>query len=429
MLSLSTGIPWFDWGMAYILIVAVMLAFDLAIYVLTSRLSSDNSAGLLAIIIAALTPYLLVTSHAYQVPANAMWLLCILTFIKLLENVRRSDAISRIILFSSAILTHPTAYIAMMLPPIFLLVTWTFDREFLSKHPHIKSASLSFIVIGMFRFIYEELYARYVGRMFFDAIKDLVSRTFIGEEFEPKLSLYEYGGIPFYQAFLWSLTASLAFALILYYTLKKSINPIIFSFFITASIFITIGYIMATMMSVGTNLYRGQYVAFSLLVPLAALTIKKILVPRSKYLVVAIALLFLLGSYLALSDPEISYRIAAKVRGIPEVIGSMGPTPADLMKAENIMSLMKDIRIANNLVFYSEASISYERVTTYGKYIPMIYGKIQDAWYKVLYIHGYTTKDTPIVSINSVTTDELFGAISKYSMIYSTKIDCVFWKD
>lgn len=428
-LSFLTGLPWFNWGLAYILFLAVFLAFDLAVFTLTSRLFSDNRAGLLAVMITALTPYLLVTSHAYQVPANAMWLLCILAFTRSLGRPSESDAISRIVLFLTAILTHPSAYVAMMLPPIFLLTTYILDRRSLNgKSSYIKSASLSLLVIGLFRFVYEELYAKYVGGSFFDAVKSLVSRVFLGEEVEGKLSLYDYAGIPFYQAFLWSLTASLACALILYYILKRSINPLLLSLFSTALIFIAIGYAMATLMEVSTNIYRAQYVAFSLIVPLASLTVKRILDSRAKYLVMTLVLLFLVASCLALNDPEISIRVALKARGIPEAIENAMPTSSDLMRAENIMSLMKDVETISNLCFYSEHSLTYERVTAYGGRILTIYGKFQDALYKALYIHGYTIRDEPIIPINSITTSELSSVISKYSMVYNSEEGLAFWK-
>ena len=427
--SLLTGLPWFDWSLGYILIAAVTLAFDLTLFALTSRMLSDRGAGLLAVMIAALTPYLLVMGHAYQVPANVMWLLCTLMLIKPPEKSKKSDVIVRAILFSSAILTHPTAYIAMIFPLTFLSLTYIVDKRLLSGYSYVRGALFSIVVIGLFRFVYEEAYARYVGKMPFNAVKDLAIRIFTGEEFEAKLSLYDYSGIPFYQAFLWSLTASLACALILHYALKRSVDITLFSLFITASIFIAMGYMMATLTRVSTQLYRGQYVAFSFLVPLAALTTKKILDSRSKGLIAIMALLFISSSLLVMNDPEMSPRVAQRARGVPEIVESMRPTLADLVKAESIIGLTKgDINTISRLIFYSEASIAYERITTYGERMPMVYGRLQDALYKALYAHGHTIRDRPIVSIDSVVPSELSDAVSKYSMVHNFGREYVFLK-
>jgi len=428
-LSLLTGLPWFDWSLGYILIAAVALAFDLTLFALTFRMLSDRGAGLLAVMIAALTPYLLVTSHAYQVPANVMWLLCTSTLIKPPGKLKRSDAIVRAILFSSATLTHPTAYIAMIFPLTFLSLTYIVDKRLLSRYSYVRGALFPILVIGLFRFVYEEAYARYVGKMPFDAVEDLAIRIFAGGEFEAKLSLYDCSGIPFYQAFLWSLTASLACALILHYVLKRSVDITLFSLFITASIFIAMGYVMATLTRVSTQLYRGQYVAFSLLVPLAALTTKKILDSRSKGLIAIMALLFISSSLLVMNDPEISPRIVQRARGVPEIVESMRPTLADLVKAESIIGLTKgDINTISRLMFYSEASIAYERITSYGECIPMVYGRLQDALYKALYVHGHTIRDRPIVSIDSVVPSELSDAVLKYSMVHNFGREYVFLK-
>ena len=109
-LSYITGIPWFSWFVTYIMLLITTLAFDLAVHSLTLITTSSHNTAIFAVIIGALTPYLVVTGHTYQVPATIMWLLSIAILIKTLERPRKKDFIPIILLYVVAILTHTTAY-------------------------------------------------------------------------------------------------------------------------------------------------------------------------------------------------------------------------------------------------------------------------------------------------------------------------------
>lgn len=427
-LSLLTGIPWYNQFIALIMLIVVFIAFNLVVFILSSKMVSDNSVGILAIIILALTPYLLVTSHSYQVPANLMWLLSVYSLIRLLNIANHKYALLAILLFISAILTHATAYIAMMFPVVFLVIRHlgnTINNKVLvNNHSHIGTLTLILIIIGLFRFIYEEVYAQYIGKIYFVAARDLIVRIFMGEGLEAKLTLYEYGGTPFYQAFLWSLTASLACALIIQSFFERNVNSILLSLFLTASIFIGFGYITATIIETTTQLYRGSYVAFSLLVPLAALTVKKVLDSRSKCLLSVLFLTFLFASFLALNDPQLSPIVARKVKGIPEEVNTT--SVADLIKVNYIMNFAENMRVVNNIALYSKTTLVYWRRTAFQEQIKTIFSRVGDALYKTLYMNGYTVGGHPTLTINYILPEELSENTSTFNIIYCSGEETFF---
>jgi len=115
--------------------------------------------------------------------------------------------------------------------------------------------------------------------------------------------LYDYAGVPFYQAFLWTLTASSASALILHYLLKKHKDTILLSLFLAGALFITLGYAMATFTIASTQLYRSAYVAFSFFIPLASIAVDKIISSRKTCLVITMVTILMISSFLTLRDP------------------------------------------------------------------------------------------------------------------------------
>jgi len=434
-LSYVTGIPWFHWFLAFAILIVVALAFDLAVLTLTLKITSDYRIALLAVIVGALTPYLLVTGHAYQVPANIMWLLSVSLLIKALRAYKKSDIIPIALLYLSSILTHTTAYIVMVFPLILVLANRLIksDQNIREGYSRLMKIVIpTFLVMGIFRVVYEELYVRYIYKIGYGGVLELVNKIFailIGKESleDFKFSLYDFGGIPFYQAFLWALTASLASAALLYCVIKRrALNVILFTFFLTASLFIALGYLQATFVKITTQQYRSVYVSFSLLVPLAAIAVGKIISSRNKYLIVVVLAVFVVSSFLALRDPEISTIYRLKARGIPPEVLYMQPTQGDITKANIIIDSVKDVNIINFLAFYSSPSVRFERLTTCGRRIPMTYTKLTDAIYKLLYIYGYTVSDLPIVNINVVEPGKVGEDITLKSLMLNFGEDLVF---
>jgi hypothetical protein len=434
-LSYTTGIPWFSWFIAYAMLLITTLAFDLAVYSLALRATPSHNTAILAVIISALTPYLVVTGHAYQVPATIMWLLSIAILIKTLREPKKADFIPIILLYVAAILTHTTAYVAMMFPLMLIILKLIFERKEMNLkiHPVMKAIIIIFLTLGIFRIAYEELYVKYVYNLGYSGIKSLVSNlltllTLSSEEegIRLKFSLYDYSGIPFYQAFLWALTASLATAITIYNMLRKRINIVILTSFISGALFIGLGYLSATLVVVSTQLYRGTYVAFSFLIPLAAETIRKVINSRKRSLALIVIFILIFSSFLATRDPEISPLYKLKSRGIPEKVLDMAATQSDIVKADIIINSVNEIEVFNNLTFYSKYSLRFERLTTYGESIPMFYSRLSDALYKALYMRGYTIKDAPIANINIVDLSKLSTLTANYSIIINFGDEIVF---
>jgi hypothetical protein len=431
-LSYATGIPWFSWFLAYIILIIVTLAFDLAVYSLTLRMTTSYSAAILAVIIAALTPYLVVTGHAYQVPATIMWLLSITIFMKTLRNTKRIDLIPITLLYITAILTHATAYVVMVFPLLLVLLMYVFEGK--GKSFKVNSILvliiLIFFIFGIVRTVYEELYAKYLYTLGYGGITELTNKLlalFIEEDTGVfKFSLYDYGGLPFYQASLWALTASLASAIVIYSILRKRTDIIMLALFISGALFIGLGYLFGTLIIVSTQLYRGAYVAFSFLIPLAAETIRKIIDSRKRFLVLIVMFILILNSFLAISDPEISSLYGLKARGIPEKVLDMMATQNDIVKANIIVDLANNIGVLNDFMFYSKYSLWFERLTTYGKHIATFYSRFNNALYKILYIRGYTKGDTPIVDVDVADPSKLSTSIANYSIVINFGDDLVF---
>jgi hypothetical protein len=431
-LSNITGIPWFSWFVIYILLLITLLAFDLVIYDLTLTITSSHTAAIFAVIVGALTPYLVVTGQAYQISASIMGFLSITIFIKTLTEPRRANLISIMLLYVTAILTHASAYIVMTFPLILTLLRLLLERRETSfkVHPIVKNIIILFLVLGIFRIAYEELYAKYVYNLGYSGITSLMNRLlalFTEEEsIRLKLSLYDYSGIPFYQAFLWVLTASLATATIIHSILKKRINAITLAFFISGALFIGLGYLLATLTAVSTQLYRGAYVAFSFFIPLATEATERIVNSRKKSLALIVVFILAFSSFLATRDPEISPLYKLKSRGIPEEALTMAVTQSDIVKANITTNLVNEIKVFNDLMLFSKYSLRFERFSTYGRHITMIYSRFSDALYKALYIRGYTIGDAPIVNINVVDPSKHSISIASYSIVINFGDEIVF---
>jgi hypothetical protein len=431
-LSYITGIPWFSWFVAYTMLLITTLAFDLAVYSLTLRTISSHNTAILAVIIGALTPYLVVTGHAYQVPATIMWFLSIAILIKTLERPRKTDFIPIILLYVAAILTHATAYVVMAFPLMLVLLKLVFERKEMNLKipPLVTTAIIIFLTLGIFRAAYEELYVKYVYSLGYSGVEGLITRLltlFIGEEsIGFKLSLYDYSGIPFYQAFLWALTASLATAIVVYNVLRNRIDIIMLTFFVVGALFVGLGYLSAILTAVSTQLYRGAYVAFSFFIPLAAEAIRRVINSRKRSLALIIVFILAFGSFLATRDPEISPLYRLESRGIPEEALTMVATQSDIVKANITANLVGEIKDFNDLMFFSKYFLRFERLTTYGGHIAMVYSRFGDALYKMLYIRGCTIRDAPMANINVVDPSNLSISVANYSIVINFEDEIVF---
>lgn len=431
--SYLTSLPWYSWYTTLLLLMLVVVLFDLAIYALTTKLGGNPILGAVAIVIAGLTPYINPVSHAYQAPANTLIILALWSFINLLHRQIRANLILIILLFSTALLTHPTTYVFIFFPlllPLFHNIQKFINKNF-SRAEHIYnkatliSVNLITITIGAIRFTYEALYAKYTGGILLSGIVRLFDLIFfkkLEENLTASITLYDLAGVPNYQALLWSFTIGLATSWILYGFIRKRIHTLDLLMFSVSSIFILLGYSWATIAKASSNLYRGLYVAISFLVPLAALSIGKILMSKHKILVGVALLILLINLALIPNDPELSIPGSMKARGIPGEVLKFQPGESDITKAEILINLLQRIGTLRNIVFSSTRSITYMRYSAYGSSYNTTFSAIGQALWEVMYIRGLTRGDAPIIPIKVTITET-----SSESVILSTPTDIVLY--
>lgn len=427
ILAETTGMSWYNWYIYLIIIFYILIVYDFSMYALTAKLTNNKIIGIITIIFIALTPYIVITSHAYQIPANALWLLNLYIILRIIGHGRQEDFVTSTLLFSAAILTHPTSYIVILFPIILLLIIHIqgirrFSSNFVVNYNFKKNIFLllvMYLILGLLRSAFEAGFVNYVGESAIISIKNLIFRVLNLQSSINSLEhmpLYDYGGVPPYQAFLWSLAASIATALLLFKLLKRNINIIELAMFITSTIFISAGYIFGVYVrNLPTSaVYRGTYVAFSLLIPFTGIFAYSII--KKRYYIILI-MIIILASSLALNDPEISPIASAKVRGIPVDALKIEAHPSDIQQANTLLHLMKDPLVIKKLLLFSYNSITYiQKTALKGEHIVVKSG-LSDALYKILYIHGYTVRDRPIVNINS--TDN-YNQIYKSSIIFNS---------
>ncbi len=434
-ISLLTGLPWYNFYTSLAILLSILISFDIAMYLIASVIASrlrwrnnmESDIGLLAIFLGALTPYLFVSGHAFQVPANALWILSVYFMIRNnTSTTKKIFLVTSVILGVASILTHVTSYLVITLLIVILLLMY-FEKLLkinTQSRGHELSSYLAilsiFIVAGFLKVVYDATQLRYVGNLAISAVENFINRIF-ALEMNSKISytLYDYGGIPFYQTIIWVLTPSLAIALILYLITRKQYDYIIYAFFLTASISIISGYFYAVISKTSTQLYRGQYVAFSLLVPLASVAFKNLLSSKSKVLFTMLCFLILLVIILVPNDPELGVGYF-KARGIPLEVSRNQPSSYDIIKADLLIALIQRVDTINEFKIYSNDQILFYRLSTYGGQRLQTYSKFGEALYETMYIHGYTLKDSPIIPITYISYDEFSDFVSKNDIIYNT---------
>lgn len=436
--SYLTGSPWYSWLTALPISLITIISFDLAVLAVTMKLKHDMLLGVLAIIIGAITPYLNPLSHAYQVPANIMVLLALYALIEALYNPRREYAIMLMLLFSSAILTHPTAYIFIIfpltIPTIFSFsqyISGRSDENARYNGKVLNKVIIAIIVIAIIRFAYETLYVQYINKLFasgLTALTSFITRVFLGELEGAAPTIYDVSGIPVHQAYLWALTAASATVLIIYEVLKRRVNPLHLLLFVTSSIFLALGYLWGAVIKISSQLYRGSYVAFSFLVPLAALSYENVFKRGTQVLTTVALAILIIGLLLAPSDVELSPVGYLKSRGIPLETLKLQPSAEDIVKGEMVLNLLRDVNELSHASFYSEKSLTYTRYTAYGYVFNTTYSTFSQAIWKVMYLKGLTTRDAPVIPLETIAPSGFGSKTRVNDLVVNTGADMVFYK-
>jgi len=431
-LSLVTGIPWYSYFAVAPMLIAWALSLGLLIYPFTREIQPETSnEKSLPTIFLALTPQIylfgILFTLSYQIPAMIIWLITILFFMKYINKSKSlEDLLLSILTFIAAILTHPSSIVALGYIFIYFFIiilskktrfTPTSSEKFNNKK--IQMIIAIFTLIFAIRVIYDVLYITYVLKLGSHGIRRLIDFMFGYEE--PSIvaspSIYDASGIPFYQAYTWSLTAGIALGKILYdFAFKKSINVNELSSILTAIIFTGFGFIWGVLVrGVSTQLYRSAYVTFVLYIPVAVALSSRL---RSRVARGFFLLMIILASTMILTDPVASLTGRFESRGIPPSVVDVWSSSSDITQASIIIDKVKDLSLLDSIGLYSIVQLEYERVTAYGRTIHEIYNPIADAIYKLLYIKGFTKKDKPIY-MPYIVTQTQFNT-SKFSIVYNS---------
>jgi hypothetical protein len=328
-LSRMTTINWYSYNLGSVVFLAILITYDLAIYILTYTVTRDSRIALLSIPLVAITPETPIYQHPYQWSGNALILIATALLISIIRGERlQINIITIIFLFTGAILTHATgiSYIFIL---ITLLIMKFVSKYLRNKEKIIKSFDTKWvarilgalILILIVRSIYTSGYFTYIYPAFENIIQGLINlfkEFFIpSEEFgeAAHIPLYERAGVPWIQAYVWSYTLSIATAYILYSLIKNKINLIEFTLYFTSAIFTSFTFIGYGLLKIQGFYWmnRTTYVFIPLIYPLVAKTLFKLFegathIYTKTHLVIALLglMLFVIAAPIASQDPNIS---------------------------------------------------------------------------------------------------------------------------
>jgi len=375
-LSYVTSLPWYGFSLWFFFYFIFMISYDLVIYRLTEEITGSNAAGMLAILLLGLTPETNLLMHSFQWPANLLVLISISMFIRALGNgIRRETILLSSLCYVSAILTHPTAGIMTFLPLSILLFSYLL-RKFkmivlkitsfpgiqpsMLRRSLVKSFFMLLIVFTLVRAVCTSGYMGYIVPM----LSKFIHEMFIAGETSERtfVPLYDRSGVNFIQAYSWALAISLASALILVEVTERKIDFWHLVFYITSATFILTGFLIGFISKApaSTAMYRGAYTAIPLMLPLAALSIARVLENGRAVSMVAL-LTIILAVPISIQDPNISPREYGKIRGWEYTYVSppsycnlpVSVTRLGIEEAENILSLLQpfsNIAVASSKV-------------------------------------------------------------------------------
>jgi hypothetical protein len=336
-LSRITTMNWYDYNLGSIVFLAILIMYDLAIYILTYTVTRDSRIALLSIPLVAITPETPIHQHPYQWSGNALILIATALLISIIRGERlHINSMAIIFLFTGAILAHATGISYIFILTTLLIMKFV-SRYLRNKEKIIKSFDTKWvthilgalILILIIRSIYTHDYFINIYPVFENAIQgliDLFKEFFIpSEEFGGAIHipLYERVGVPWIQAYVWSYALSIATAYILYSLIKNRINLIEFALYFTPAIFTSFTFIGYGLLKIqgfyGMN--RTTYVFIPLIYPLVAKTLFKLFegathISTKTHLVIALLglMLFAIAAPIASQDPNISPIQYAKAR-------------------------------------------------------------------------------------------------------------------
>jgi hypothetical protein len=354
-LSRITTMNWYSYSLVQIAFLAILIVYDLAIYILTYTITKDSKAALMSISLVAITPETPIHQHPYQWSGNALVLIATSLLINIIKGERSNiNFITIILLFTGAIFAHATG-----LSYIFLLLVLLFIRAVPKHLLHKRELLVLFdtrwlirilsvlLIILVVRSVYTYGYLGYTYPALEGIFRGLVN--LIREFFAPSeetsraihIPLYERAGITWIQTYVWSYALSIATAYMLYSLIESKTNLLEFTLYTTCALFISITFIGYGLLKSKEFYWLNRTVVFIPLVyPLAAKALIRLFrglihITAELYSIIALLglLLFVATAPIAAQDPNISPIQYARARNSDPISLS----PSDMLKAEAII--------------------------------------------------------------------------------------------
>jgi hypothetical protein len=336
-LSRITTMDWYSYSLGLIVFLAILIAYDLAIYTLTYAVTRDSRIALLSIPLVAITPETAIHQHPYQWSGNAFVLIATALLINVIRGEEpRINFVAITLLFTGAIFAHATG-----LSYLFLLATLLLMKVAFKYLPHRGGTGVMFstrqltlilsvlLAILIVRSVYTHGYLAYIYPSAMSVFQGLINliKEFLtpSEEISEvaHIPLYERAGVHWIQAYVWSYALSIATAYILYSLIKNRINLIEFSLYFASAIFASFAFIGYGLLKIQGFYWmnRTTYVFIPLIYPLVAKTLFKLFkgathIPTKTHLIIALLglMLFAMAAPIASQDPNISPIQYAKAR-------------------------------------------------------------------------------------------------------------------
>ncbi len=385
ILSEIVALKWYSSLLQLLVFIAWALAYDLAIYLLTLKLSGDERTALLAVPLIAITPETAIHQHPYQWSGNMLVLLATIMLIYLLHKRSSSLPITITLLFIGAILAHATGiiYLAILIAIYLVNVlirnlnkTLVKEKPPFTFHKPMKILILFLLLIFFVRALYTSDYADYVLPNFanlYRGLIDLLREAFMPETVTGEahhIPLYERASVSSIQAYVWSFVISLSTAYIIHSLIKRSLRMLTLALYVCSILLLSISFLGYSIAKI-TSFYplnRTVYTFIPLLVPMAAIVLARTIKagPRKLWGIVALStILFLLTAPIAAQDPNISPISYAEIREAPPI--TIGPT--EMAKASIIANLVDNsyVNLGNKIIYIYSSETHIEKIVYTGR--------------------------------------------------------------
>jgi len=358
-LSRILGLPWYSSSSAFFLSLALWIAYNLTVYMLTYVITRDRIASFISMMFVTVTPLTPIHQHPYQWSSNLMWIAALAVLFKsILQGVqpRISDLTTIVLLSAGAFLAHATG----LALPIALALAWltltlmkkvkkVISRVVVVEEstPTVLKVLSTALTLSTIVFIVRVLLPAGTFEYIFPILQGVVTSLvdILKEAFSPApptmegvhIPLYERAGVSPIQAYSWTLGVSAAMAWIAYRVIRERRLTFIELFLIAPTI--VVGYVFLAygiFKASGAHFINTRsYVFIPLLYPLASLTMSRI-ARQSRRFSPLVILLIALAATIASHDPNVSPIQYVATRGSKPLT----LTPSDIAKSHIAVQLI-----------------------------------------------------------------------------------------